>query len=562
MTPLPAISNTLTTPPEEVAAIHAAPALKGWRIAVWLLAATALAMFPAFWRGIPQGADLTNHFRFALPFYDAWHNWGTPGWLAESNFGWGDARFRFYPPALYCLFAVLRRSLGNWHAATLAAFTLLTVGRGCGVYCWARALKLSAPAALRAGIAAILAPFLLNEFYQASFLAEYAACAVLPFAFCYVERLVSREARLRDVAGLAMAYALLIFSHLPLTVIGSLALFAYVLLRWKWRDGARPLLLLAIAVVLGLAASATFWATMLAELPLIKSSAAVANPYYDYRRNFLFSPFAATHLNTWFASLLGGLTIAYLAPALALRLRGEDQRPLRAVAILCVGALLMTTDLSRPVWWIVPKLREVQFPFRWLTVVSLAGALLLGVAAQTWQTAWRQMSPRYFTLLLGFLLASGYTAKIIWLDTDYLPRRQFEELINDSRNGVSHKDWLPLAAQEVGKMPPMATPVETAQGRGVTISVWQPELRVFQVAAGPPGAARVKTYYYPYWQATDGAQSLTVKPDENGALLIDLPASATAVTLAFNEPPRTRRMALVSGAAWLLIAFFWWRGRR
>jgi hypothetical protein len=410
-------------------------------------------------------------------------------------------------------------------------------------------------------VAAIFAPYLLNEFYQASFLAEYAACTALPFAFCYVERLV-RDARLSDVAGLAVAFALLVFSHLPLTVIGSLALLAYVFLRWKWRDGLRPLLLLALAVILGLAASATFWVTMLAELPLIRASAAIANPYYDYRRNFLFSPFAATHLNTWVASLLGALTLAYLAPLLVLKLRGEDRRPLRAVGFLCFGAVLMTTDLSRPLWWAIPKLREVQFPFRWLTIVSLAGAVLLGAALPTWRAAWRQMSPRYYVALLAFSLALGYMSKIVWLDSVYLPRPEFEELLTASRNGPSHKDWLPVAALEVGQMPQMALPVETRQGRPVTLVAWHPEQRVFQVAAGAPDVARVKTYYYPHWHATDRTQNLALRPDEKGTLLIDLPDNAATVTLTFKEPPRTRRSALLTGAAWLMIVFIWLMGHR
>jgi hypothetical protein len=69
---------------------------------VSIVAAVAIAaLLPIIIFGIPNGADLPNHLRFALPFYESiqaghFH----PGWLGESNFGLGDPRFIFYPPGL------------------------------------------------------------------------------------------------------------------------------------------------------------------------------------------------------------------------------------------------------------------------------------------------------------------------------------------------------------------------------------------------------------------------------------------------------------------------------
>src|SRR5215468_7763086 len=63
--------------------------------------AGVVVLLPIIIVGIPNGADLANHFRFVQPFYESiqagrWH----PAWLAESNNGFGDPRFRFYPPGL------------------------------------------------------------------------------------------------------------------------------------------------------------------------------------------------------------------------------------------------------------------------------------------------------------------------------------------------------------------------------------------------------------------------------------------------------------------------------
>jgi uncharacterized membrane protein len=88
--------------------------------------ASFAAIVPAILWGIPSNLDLTNHFRFTLPFYDAIAAGDLyPGWLAESNGGYGDPSFRFYPPALYYLLALARLVIGNWYGATLVVFVLV-----------------------------------------------------------------------------------------------------------------------------------------------------------------------------------------------------------------------------------------------------------------------------------------------------------------------------------------------------------------------------------------------------------------------------------------------------
>src|SRR4029077_16910751 len=136
-----------------------------------------------------------------------------------------------------------------------------------GMYFWTRSI-LSESAAMWAAILYALAPYHVNQFYQASLLAEFAGAAVLPFAFGFVER-VCRRGRSQDVAGLAATYALLILTHLPLAVMGSLALGVYgvaLINRQTWRRSSQ---LLTSSVLLGLAASSVYWVRMVSELKWI-----------------------------------------------------------------------------------------------------------------------------------------------------------------------------------------------------------------------------------------------------------------------------------------------------
>src|SRR5215472_113928 len=156
-----------------------------------------------FW-GVPSALDLSNHFRFALPFYDALRSGHLyPSWLAQSNHGFGDASFRFYPPALYYLLAFFRAVSGNWYVATVSTFGSLSVLGAAGMYLWAREFS-SSVLAMWAAIFYAVAPYHINELYQALLLAEFAGAAILPFAFLFAER-VCRYRRTRDIAGLASA---------------------------------------------------------------------------------------------------------------------------------------------------------------------------------------------------------------------------------------------------------------------------------------------------------------------------------------------------------------------
>src|SRR5258708_29066165 len=171
------------------------------RLIILALVAGATMAPMLFW-GIPSNRDLANHFRFALPFYDALRSGHFyPGWLAEANQGFGDASFRFYPPALYYLLALTRTLAGNWYAATIITFSGLSVLGAIGVYLWAREFG-SSQLAMWAGILYAVAPYHLNQFFQAVMLAEFAGAAVLPFAFAFTER-VCRRRRQWDIAGLA-----------------------------------------------------------------------------------------------------------------------------------------------------------------------------------------------------------------------------------------------------------------------------------------------------------------------------------------------------------------------
>jgi hypothetical protein len=529
----------------------------------------ALAVLPIVIFGIPNGADLPNHIRFALPFYEALQSGHLhPGWLAESNYGLGDPRFIFYPPGLYYLLSGSRMLAGGWYWALVLTFISLSVAGGLGAYFWARS-TFAPRIAMWAGIVYTLAPYRLNELYQASLLSEYAACSILPFAFAFVERVIRRKS-VYDVAGLGASYALLVLTHLPTAVIASIALTIYALVRIYSETGNRgislirrtgearaPLGRLALGTLLGVAASSFFWTSMVAELSWIKGNSADPNPYYDYQRNFLFSPSALTNRNTWYANILALAAVGFLLPGIAFIIRSfkrdKSNRALNASFLVLLATFFMATGLSKPVWAVVPKLSEVQFPWRWLSVVSLMGALLFAGSIPRWKEQFRgKLRPRDLAVGLAFALSLVFVATQIIVDCDYLARARFEPLAQEVRGAVSFKDWLPIWAKEFNQVEKMSAKAE-AGARPVTVTAWEAERRALRLESGAESTVRVQTYFYPHWKARAGGQVLPTSASADGLLLISAPTQAVDIELSFERPAQIRVFETLTIASWLMI---------
>jgi hypothetical protein len=513
-------------------------------------------LVPAIVWGIPAGHDMPSHLRFAQSLYNSISSGILyPGWIAETNGGFGDAGIRFYPPLLYYLLAATRGVSGSWYNSIIIGFAALSILGAFGTYFWARCF-LPRNLATLAGILYAFVPYHVNEFYGASLLAEYAAASVLPFVFAFVLR-VCRKQRLNDLIGLAITFALLVLANLPVAVIASLSLFLYALLNIEKRTLWRTLLALAIAVAAGLAASAFYWTTMMAELAWLKRAALVPNAeltsYFDYRRNFVLSPFSLGNTNSWLASMftLATLSMAF-APVVMFSspYRKKLGRGLISVFALFAFSLFMATDLSRPLWAIIPKLKEVEFPWRWLVVSSCALPLLTAASVPFWK---EQMRGKFrwaaIVALGGVLFALTYSGARM-RDANYLPRFEFGSAGKAILGNESVDYWLPVWVSQR----PAIMPAEIeARERGFAINSWKPHLRTFWIGSGPAQEIRVRTFYYPYWVAKSSGAILKTRPAPDGSLLISMPGEPAFVQLEFQEPGRKRIAMIVSATFWLMM---------
>jgi len=344
-----------------------------------------------------------------------------------------------------------------------------------------------------------------------------------------------------------------VFTHLPLTVIGSLALVVYALIRMPSQARLRTLLKLAGAAALGLCASSIYWVTMISEMRWIGMNEVHRDSSVDYRFNFLLSTFSPDNLNVWWMNILALMTLLLSAPVVLLFRRDaeSERRRLRPVILLTLFAVFMTVPLSRPIWNLLSALQETQFPWRWLALVSMGVSLLTAGAMQ------RLVQPDTNTnrvrrlLILGMMcIGVAFTLSHVVREAKFLPARDFEDTLAAVRGTSSIDYWLPVGASPTAA--PMMAEAE-AGDRTVSVQSWTPESRRFSVAHGDATELRVRTFYYPHWTAKSGEQLLSTHADKDGVLLISLPPDAMTVDLVFQEPQRSRVSSLASLAGLTVI---------
>src|SRR5258705_201750 len=278
---------------------------------------------------------------------------------------------------------------------------------------------------------------------------------------------------------------------------------------------------------------------------------------------YIFMPY---HINELYqSSLLGEYAAASVLPfafaALAMLLTGvillrsrdqtEVRRVLKTVGLLAGFSFLMTTVISLPVWEILPKLKDVQLPWRWLAVTSMASAVLTAGSIPWWKEIATSRRRPLALLAVGCVsLSLAFTISHPIREAHYLPSHKFDAVVAQLPGLPTIGAWYPKWVSD--KFLVMPQPVVAAQ-RSVTIAAWQPEHRIFQVSEGPATDARVHTFYYPLWRASAAGKTLATRPDEDGTLIVSLPPESVSVDLSFREPRRSLISGILSVVGWILI---------
>jgi len=339
--------------------------------------AALLAILPLILHGCSCGHDFDFHLQSWIDAaYQLRHGTLYPHWDFSSAWNAGEPRFLFYPPLSWLLGAILTLTFPI--AATPAIFTFIAL-TAAGFSMHRLASHFTSPnAALLAATLYLANPYMLFNAFERTAYAELLAAIWIPL-------LILATLRKRPtIPGIAIPIALLWLTNAPAAVMGSytFAVLAIIrlLLPLKREAGAdSPPARLAFTYLsgaaLGLALPAFYLIPAAYERRFVQIAMAVI-PNMRVQDNFLFGHTADPNHNGVLhtASLLAVtlLVLAFLA-TITLLLRNK-QKPLFSIAatllLLTLLIAFLLTPLSTLIWFHLPELSFLQFPWRLLTILS------------------------------------------------------------------------------------------------------------------------------------------------------------------------------------------------
>lgn len=361
--------------------------------------AALIATGPDLIWGNSCGHDFDFHLASWIDAQAAWRQGMLyPHWAASPNWGAGEPRFVFYPPLTWMLGAAFG-SIFPWKGVQLAVICSFLGLTGLATRALARQLGLSDGPATLAGCSALFSGYSMFTAYERSAFGELAGGFWIPLLLLLIlrDRRPQAKAFVRALDGSAVLLALVVagawLCNAPLGVMASYLLAAVALAVALLRRSWAPIIRATVAAVIGLGLSALYLVPAAVEQRWVQIRQAVDDPGLAIENSFLFAHHADPNLELHDLELLRVsivavvmLAIAFVAFSIAWR-RGKLPRE-RALwiplVLIPVVILFLQFPISLPIWNMLPKLRFLQFPWRWLVV--LEAPLGIFFAAAVWPT--------------------------------------------------------------------------------------------------------------------------------------------------------------------------------
>ncbi len=539
------------------------------------LAATAVVT-PMLFLGNVSGHDFQFH---VASWMDAAGQWREgivyPRWAEWANWGFGEPRFVFYPPASWIAGAALG-SLLRWRIVPGVLIWLTLVAAGMSMWKLAREWLPGSYAALAAVLFAMNPYHLVIVYYRSDF-AELMAGALLPLAVWSALHVGRGE--WRRVPLLAVAFAAIWLSNAPAAVIATYSLGLIFLVLCAARRDLRPLVPGAVAMAAGFGLAAFYVLPAAWEQRWVQITQAVADNLRP-AQNFLFTHASDPDfvLFNWKVSsvAVGVILVTCIAAFLVARNRNGFSPLFWVLVTLGILSISLMLPLSSFLWRGLPVLRFVQFPWRWLEILDVAFAFLVAAASSGSQRRWASWSA---VILIFAALCTAATAMVrnAWWDSADVPT--IADMIHSGRGYEGADEYAPVGSDRY-ELPGNPDDTERVEGvssvtapriglfdsdsgavapvTGVTLDItrWTAERRDFSAENEMPVTLAVRLVNYPAWDVRlDGQEARPGVAPETGQLLVRLPAGRHSVSIRFRRTwDRTAGIAVSMLSALGLLA--------
>lgn len=491
-----------------------------------------------------------------------------PHWAAFANYGSGEPRFLFYPPLSWILGGALG-SFIPWMFVPVAFDGCAVILAGLAMHAMAREWS-EEPGATLIALSYAVNPYMLLIIYVRSAFAELLAAALLPLLALWILR--DWPAR-KMLAPLALTIGAVWLTNVPAAIIAMYVVVLLLAIATILRRNLRIFLYGSFAIALGLALASFYIVPVLYEknwITLTQVLSAGVRP----ADNFLFARIGEPEHDSFLGALswlaLGEIAVTALAIVATWGQRRRIPKLWWSLVALFVMSVALMLPLSGVAYRLMPDMRFVQFPWRWLLVTGLAYGVFVVAAlprfrAKVWLYAVAlvaliaacnlALQPQCDPADTPFMIANLYHTGYGYMGTDeYVPaggdnyeiKPDFPDFVVRGKDG-------------------RAAPA----GADVTDFHFTTYRKRLTIDSPQPAQIVLRLMNYPAWLVTvNGAKVTPQSDDPTGRMVIGVPGGHSDIDVRFTRTPDRWLGDGISLAALIFLCGFGynakseWRGAK
>lgn len=494
-------------------------------IFIILIVCIVPALIGIFHPGLFENDDAVGMVIRFSAFFQTLRNGEFPTrFLMRLNNGYGYPVSDFlYPGFLYLgvLIHVLGFNFLNTIKIILGGSVLFS-----GIFCflWLRKLFVTIGAFV-GSLTYVFFPYHLWDVYKRGSVGEIFALAIVPFVFWQVER--------RNIYLASLGIGLLILAHNTLAILFLPVIVGYMVIRKVFTVQYQ-----VISVISGLALSVFFW------LP------ALYDKQFTIFDNTQISDYGQYFLPPEPLTLLGYIFIATVIISIYVISRRREKMLYYFFFVTLVTCFL-ALPFSNFLWHVLPFPKYIQFPFRFLSVVCLGVAFLLGSSIDFFTKTFQWITVGIFLVLIYF------SSSFFLFPTIYQFHPDGFYSTNEDTTTVKN-EYMPRWVQTFPTSEPKSK-VDVLNGQATIRNLIEKGVKTtFQVNVETKSIIRINTIYFPGWKVfVNGAEQKISYGNTYGVMDIALETGNYIIQTKFTETPVRLVADYISLISFVILLIFW-----
>ncbi len=512
-----------------------------------LLILSFLPVISIFRPGSYQSGDMSAHVTFAISFFKALIDGSIiPRWGMDLNYTFGYPSFLFIYLLPYYLISFLHAVGFPFLLGTKLIYALGFILSGVTMYFFAKK-ELGKLGGFIAAIFYLFAPYHLVDLHFRADIGEIVAFVFLPLLLLAIKNLFEKQTFFRWLF-VSISFAFLILSH-PAISVGSIPIIVtYIgyLFYFEKQNKLKTILSIASSLGIGVLLCTFYWFPLLEEIRFTSSSQYHFQILFPNFLEFIYSPWLGGFLFqghkgelSYIIGYVQLLVIIFSPFVLFKKLLSKKQNIFILLMLtLFIVYFFLMQQISKPLWYIIPFIKNFQFSYRFLGPIMLFASLIAGALLSLIKTK-KLLAIILVFVILSTILNWGNRKNVQELNEEFLIANVARSNINFAVMGQAIPKW---ADDQIHRPWLTSFPknhLEIVAGNATITQLQRTTTQhKYLVNAQTPVMLLENTWYFPGWRILDNnklVKTQVTTGNKPGIMQFSLSTGTHIISVTFSD---------------------------